>query len=1144
MAEYEYLPGLGTATGSSASLSVAGGDACTLATSLYPLQNNLIIKSFSLRVLTDCSAYVASRRTFKYVVIALNDYDVDDFSCLYISQAVTVTGSVGTETFTLTTPCTIPKFGRYYSGILYEYASAASATLVSTVFPTASKLPSSSDLVVGGLTFSLAVGRQIPQAEFSGTASRWLMLNQNQRPDEGLDRGRWLHSLGTDINNGYGMTVLSGKVAVIATNLIELEKCTVLRQVRIRTVEDCSAYVEARRTYKLVVISLDDVDGFVCRYISQALITSGAIGVETFELSPSYTTSPVDREFIGLMHEGAVGVASSKVIRSVYPSTSTFWNSTTLFASNPTSTVSVGRLLSDLWGNQASNFWLMLAPYTQPATTLDTTALSTATGSGGGHTLSPYREMVFSNLHRKLVSGTWVTGASIRVVSDSTALEAPSRTFRYVVLEKVLGQAAAYIRFMSNEITHTGAVGTETFSFTSYYNVPWSGDFYGGLLYTYEGTACAYVARGSLPYGAELPTAITEYLSFSSAGFSLNDLISFPVDYQLPDSWDLLSETLVLGDIGDTIRLGTDSGAGEQLSLGPNANLVACTFNSPLPPDSAIAGVSLFVVVNSQSLSAASRTFKYAVLQDSAGVKTCKFLSGAFTHTGAVGKERFVLDPPFLVPHSGTYYGALVYTNTTAPSAFIVRALFPATSTFSTSQFLQLAYPASLAVNTTLAFAGTVPLRWLMLSEAYQKLRCDWTNELGVDIDSGLTYTISSGVAAVISNFTPSLRNGATIRRVRLRTVADCTTATAASRTVKYVVIELAGGVYTCRYISQDIVLTGAAGVTTAELTSPYTVPNYGTFYGGLLYTNLAASSAYLARSVHPSTSSMPAAITRYTAFSGGAVSVGTTLTFGASGANEWIMLSEQQHDTVVNLVPDSIALSTSPADESLTSVGKSYTPAGIVATADVAVSDLTIGIPLTPVEAAVTVDLGASLTVEKILPAALDPAVSLDISIPTITINKLLVPSPIGLSVDPAATTINRRILLTPTALSMEASLETSYLPLAEFKLAEGSSRTPDAGITLVGEESGLPAGYSWYDKICYNFHLVFGIMTEAEKNRLEQFCADARVRAIDYAWPFDNHLYRCVFSSELAITPVRVSAALGNRYSAEVDLVGYEVS
>lgn len=1146
MAEYEWLPGLGSASGSGIALSVAGGDTCTLATSLYPLPPSSVIRSASIRVLATATGLSAAQRTFKYVVIALNDYDVDDFSCLYMSQDLTHTGVIGTETFTLTAPCVIPKFGRYFSGLLYSYAGGSSAQVISSVFPTGSKLPSSSDQVLGGLAFALSVGRQIPQAEFVGTASRWLMVSQELRQDEGIDRSEWLDSLGTDTGNGYGMTVLAGaptKVAVIASNLVEVEKSTVIRSVRIRTVEDCTAYVESRRTYKFVVIGLDSIDEFVCRYISQPLITTGAIGVETFELSPSYTASTVDREFIGLMHEGAVGVASSKVIRNVWPSTSSFWSGTTLFASNPTSTVSVGKKLTDLWGNQAANFWLMLASHSKPAETRGMTNFGSQTGSGGGHTLGAYKELLFSNLYRRLPGGAYVSGASLRVVTDSTSYDVPARTFRYVVLEKVAGEDAAYIRFISNSFVHTGAVGTESFSFTDLYRVPWTGDFYGGLLYTYEGGACAFVVRGLHPYGAELPTAITEYRAYSTTEFSYGELVTFPVSDQQSDAWDLLSETLVFGDRGETIKLGTDSGAGEQLGLGPNANLVACTFGRPLPPGTLITAVNLATVIDSSGLTSASRTFKYVVIDDAAGVKTCRFLSASFTHTGALGEQKFTLDPPFHVPHTGNFYGGLVYTNTAALSAFIVRSLYPATSEFSTTQFLQLAYPSSLAVNTVLAFAGSIPLRWLMLAEDYRAIKNDWSVQLGQDIDSGLHYAVSSGVAAVTTNLNTALHNGEVIRRVRIRVPSDSVLLTAASRTFKYVVIENAGGTRTCRYVSQDLVHTGAAGTETFELTTPYTVPAYGGFYGGLLYTNAAANSAKVIRTVHPATSSLPNTITRYAAFHGSTVSAGTVLTFSTTYSNEWVMLSEQQWEAVVNLTPEGIAGGSSTADDALTAVGKALTAASISAAGGIGESEVTIGVPLTPAALSSVPDLSATITVGKSLTAAdISPVPTVDV--PAVTVNRLLSPDPINAFGACAVPTMARAITLTPAALAAGTAIEQTYLPLAEYKLWEGSSRTPDAGLVLSWEISGHPLSYTWYDKVVYRFHLVYSFLTEKEFNKLEQFCDAVRLKEIDYAWPFDNRLYRCIFVSDLKQILVRNSSALGTVKRAEIDMIGYEVS
>lgn len=133
----------------------------------------------------------------------------------------------------------------------------------------------------------------------------------------------------------------------------------------------------------------------------------------------------------------------------------------------------------------------------------------------------------------------------------------------------------------------------------------------------------------------------------------------------------------------------------------------------------------------------------------------------------------------------------------------------------------------------------------------------------------------------------------------------------------------------------------------------------------------------------------------------------------------------------------------------------------------------------------------------------------------------------------------------MTAENLSVSTNAQSAVnFSLATMGLSNNSSRTPDAGIVLDWEESGVPKAYSWYDKVLYRFHLEFDQITEEQCLLLEDFCEIHRYDEIDYQWPFDNHTYRCVLIEDVKERIIRSDTALGVRCVASVELLGYEVA
>lgn len=137
----------------------------------------------------------------------------------------------------------------------------------------------------------------------------------------------------------------------------------------------------------------------------------------------------------------------------------------------------------------------------------------------------------------------------------------------------------------------------------------------------------------------------------------------------------------------------------------------------------------------------------------------------------------------------------------------------------------------------------------------------------------------------------------------------------------------------------------------------------------------------------------------------------------------------------------------------------------------------------------------------------------------------------------------INYTRQLQPQNIELTPSLPFVFTgSLMALRLAEGSTRTPDAGISL-DFPYGYVKGSSWYTKTTYRFVLKFHMLTDLEYHWLDGFLHVNRYNELDYAWPFDNRTYKCLLIEDLDATLVRSSTALGRLWNVTVNLIGYEV-
>lgn len=426
-------------------------------------------------------------------------------------------------------------------------------------------------------------------------------------------------------------------------------------------------------------------------------------------------------------------------------------------------------------------------------------------------------------------------------------------------------------------------------------------------------------------------------------------------------------------------------------------------------------------------------------------------------------------------------------------------------------------------------------------------MACSWLATLGTG-GTGVRRSITSGAALVTSNFDYTIPNSYEIRRVKLKNLTNSTGFTAASRTFKYVILENVGVLtLIVRHISPSFVHTGATDTEEIFTLSPYyTVPASGTFYNGFLYTNTSASSGNFFSSTNPPDSSLTDSVILYRDFPSSVPVVGSTLVFESTGeiTNNWLLMTEEACSPLISLTAADltsrafISLPSLASYKVLSALGVAMTP---VADAPVQTSKTLI----TSASLSHTPAIADSAVIRSGTTQASNSASSATIGVPTLTRTVLLSTASLNQAPTSASALINKSISLSASSISMTPKVEASLAySLANLRLSSKSSRTPDAGINLDWEESGVPKAYSWYNKVLYKFHLDFDQITEEECLWLEAYCDLYRYKEIDYQWPFDSHVYRCILTSDPAQTIIRSDTSLGVVCTAFVELIGYEIA
>lgn len=424
-------------------------------------------------------------------------------------------------------------------------------------------------------------------------------------------------------------------------------------------------------------------------------------------------------------------------------------------------------------------------------------------------------------------------------------------------------------------------------------------------------------------------------------------------------------------------------------------------------------------------------------------------------------------------------------------------------------------------------------------------MACTWLANLGTN-GSGVRRSITSGSALVAANFDYTLPNSYEIRTVKIKNLTSATGLTAASRTFKYVVIEQAGST-TVRYISSAFVHTGTANTEETFTLSPYyTVPASGTFYNGILYTNTGASSAYFFSNTFPTGSSFTSGLFLYRDFPTSVPVVGSVLTFdlGDNLTDNWLLMTEEACSPIVSLTAADLT-SRPIIDTTSMAAYKAISAVGVTMTPTIGAPVQTSKTLITSASLSHTPAIADSAVIRSGTTQASNSASSATIGVPTLTRTVLLSTASLNQAPTSASALINKSISLSASSISMTPKVEASLAySLANLRLSSKSSRTPDAGINLDWEESGVPKAYSWYNKVLYKFHLDFDQITEEECLWLEAYCDLYRYKEIDYQWPFDSHVYRCILTSDPAQTIIRSDTSLGVVCTAFVELIGYEIA
>lgn len=394
------------------------------------------------------------------------------------------------------------------------------------------------------------------------------------------------------------------------------------------------------------------------------------------------------------------------------------------------------------------------------------------------------------------------------------------------------------------------------------------------------------------------------------------------------------------------------------------------------------------------------------------------------------------------------------------------------------------------------------------------------------------------------------LPNSATIEGFKIRITALCTALNTSTRSYRFIIYSNISGTRTVTFVSEIFITSGEIGTTNLSLSPTYTVPATGNHYAAIQVgvINSRRSGSYDETPFYFSTTdglvapiSLPYSLAALAAY----VTVGTTLTNIASADNTWVHIAP--------LVCTSEAVALTPVDissgssvDTTVAIGNVQTVTDSMwarATLDTATITVAFTLNAESLSAGSAVASATPFVEGQASPGAVDAGTT--ITTPTISLQIPLTASALSAGTSLASSASALVLNLISTSLSCASEIDSSMnTTLGALALATGSSRTPDAGITMDFEASGIPISYSWYNKTLWRFRLEFDQLTEEQCLWLEDFCGLNKYREIDYAWPFDSHTYRCVFASDISESIIRSDTVLGVRCKASFELVGYEVA
>lgn len=416
---------------------------------------------------------------------------------------------------------------------------------------------------------------------------------------------------------------------------------------------------------------------------------------------------------------------------------------------------------------------------------------------------------------------------------------------------------------------------------------------------------------------------------------------------------------------------------------------------------------------------------------------------------------------------------------------------------------------------------------------------------------SAIRYTEQSGSMDYrVFSLPDVLPNNATIEGFKIRITSTCTALNASTRSYRFIVYSNVSGTRTVTFVSSIFTTSGTAGTSNLSLSPIYTVPATGNHYAAIQVgvINSRISGSYDETPYYFSTSDSllaPMTLLWSQAALAAYVTVGTTLTNIGITSDRWVNIAPLVCTVdAVALTADGISSGSSVATTVATAEVQTVTDSmSAGATLDTATITAAFTLDAGSLSAGSAVTSATPGVQGQASPDAVDAGTT--ITTPTISLQIPLTASDLsaGTALDSSASSLV--LNLSATSLSCASEVDSSMnTSLGAFALATGSSRTPDAGITMDFEASGIPISYSWYNKTLWRFRLEFDQLTEEQCLWLEDFCGLNKYREIDYAWPFDSHTYRCVFASDVSESIIRSDTVLGVRCKASFELVGYEVA